>query len=296
VPRRTALAFAGAFVSLSFPLFLCAAQFTDDRGVAIDVPRNPARIVALSPHLAEIVYAAGAGAKLAAVVRYSDFPEAARRLPQVGDASRLDVERILTLEPDLVLGWKSGNPAHDIARIERIGFPVFVTEPRRVADIPRLVRLVGELAGTRVHAERAAAAFEQELDRLRQRYSTRTPVRVFYEIWHRPLLTVNGRHLISDVIALCGGRNVFAGAPLLTPAVSLESVLAAKPDVILGGSSAMRPGDLEAQWVRAPIAALRSVPVRYVPPDLIQRQTPRMIEGARAVCEHLDHVRKSRKP
>jgi iron complex transport system substrate-binding protein len=289
VPRRAALLLAGAFFSLS----LSAASFTDDRGIAIEVPPDPARIVALSPHLVEIVYAAGAGTKLAAVVRYSDFPQAARRLPQVGDASRLDVERILALKPDLVLGWRSGNPAHDIARVERIGFPVFVTEPRRVADIPRLVRTVGELAGTRVPAERAAAAFERELEALSRRYSAQAPVRVFYEIWHRPLLTVNRRHLISDVIALCGGRNVFAAAPLLTPSVSLESVLAARPDVILGGSSAMRPGDLEAKWAEAPIAALRSLPVRYVPPDVIQRQTPRMIEGARVVCEHLDEVRQN---
>ena len=228
-------------------------------------------------------------------MRYSDFPPEAARLPRVGDASRLDVERILALKPDLVLGWKSGNPLHDLARLERMGFPLFVTEASRVADIPRLVRTIGALAGTAGAAEKAAANFELELEQLRRRYGSEAPVRVFYEIWHRPLLTVNGRHLISDVIALCGGRNVFADAPVLTPSVSLESVLAARPDVILGGSSAMRPGDLEAEWATAPIAALRSVPVRHVPPDVIQRQTPRMIEGAKTVCAHLDEVRKSKK-
>ena len=290
MPRRTALLFAGAF--LSFCVF---AATVDDRGIAVDVPPDPKRIVALSPHLAEIVYAAGAGAKLAAVVRYSDFPPEAARLPRVGDASRLDVERILALKPDLVLGWKSGNPLHDLARVERMGFPLFVTEPSRVADIPRLVRTIGALAGTAAAAEKAATAFERELERLRQRYSTQAAVRVFYEIWHRPLLTVNGRHLISDVIALCGGLNVFADAPVLTPSVSLESVLAARPDVILGGSSAMRPGDLEAEWAAAPVGALRSVAVRHVPADVIQRQTPRMIEGARVVCGHLDEVRRNKK-
>lgn len=271
-----------------------SAQLRDDRGVAVKVSPSPARIVALSPHLAEIVFAAGAGGRLAAVVRYSDYPQAAARLPQVGDASRLDIERILAIGPDLVLGWQSGNPAHDLTRIERMGFPLFVTEPRRAADIPRLVRTVGALAGTQAVAEEAASGFERELERLRLRYGARAPVRVFYEIWHRPLLTVNGQHLISDVITLCGGRNVFADAPLLTPSVSIESVLAARPEVILGGSSAMQPGDLESEWRAAPVAALRDVPVRYVSPDLIQRQTPRMIEGARAVCRHLEDIRRTK--
>jgi iron complex transport system substrate-binding protein len=273
---------------------LCAAPLTDDRGHTLDSSVRPKRIAALSPHLAEIVFAAGAGSQLAAVVRYSDYPEAAGRVPQVGDASRLDIERILAIKPDLVLGWKSGNPAHDLARLEALGFPLFVTEPRRLADIARLVRTVGALAGTQSSADTAAAAFERELEALRRRYSARPAVRVFYEIWHRPLLTINGDHIISDVIALCGGRNVFAEAPVFTPAVSLEAVLAARPDVILGGSSATAPADFALEWRSARIGALRELPTRYVAPDLIQRQTPRMAAGARVICEHLEHLRGAR--
>jgi iron complex transport system substrate-binding protein len=268
-----------------------ALQVKDDRGVLVDLHAPPARVIALSPHLAEIVFAAGAGSQLAAVVRYSDYPEAAAKLPQVGDASRVDIERVLAIRPDLVLGWRSGNPAGDLARLENLGIPLFVTEQRRLSDIGRLIRTVGALAGTGVAAERAAAAFAHDLESLRTRYSSRAPVRVFYEIWHRPLLTVNGTHLISDVLAICGGVNVFSDAPLLTPAVSLEAVVAAKPDVVLGGSSAASPEEVVSEWRHAPIAALREIPVRYVPPDLIQRQTPRIAQGARAVCEHLDAVR-----
>jgi iron complex transport system substrate-binding protein len=268
-----------------------AIQLKDDRGVLLDVHTPPARVIVLSPHLAELVFAAGAGAQLAAVVRYSDYPEAAAKLPQVGDASRVDIERVLAIRPDLVLAWRSGNPAGDLARLEKLGIPLFVTEPRRLSDIGRLLRTLGTLAGTGATAERAAASFAHELESLRVRYSSRAPVRVFYEIWHRPLLTVNGRHLISDVVKMCGGVNIFSDAPLLTPAVSLEAVIAAKPDVVLGGSSASSPEELVSEWRRAPIAALREIPVRYVPPDLIQRQTPRIAQGARAVCEQLDAVR-----
>lgn len=276
-------------VLVAFPL--PAVQLQDDRGHTVELGTPPARIIALSPHLAEIVFAAGAGSRLAAVVRYSDYPPAAARLPSVGDSSRVDLERIIALKPDLILGWQSGNPAGDLQRLERLGFPVFVTEPRRLSDIPRLLRTVGALAGSGATADAAAAAFERELAALQARYSTRQPVRVFYEIWHRPLLTINGGHLISDIIALCGGRNVFADAPVLTPPVSLEAVLAARPDVVLGGSSASTPQALAAEWQSTRIAALRDLPVRYVAPDFIQRQTPRIIEGARAVCGHLHEVR-----
>ncbi len=291
--RLTALAVS--FIAAATHAAAPSISLKDDRGRTVTVREKPARIAALSPHLAEIAFAAGAGAQVAAVVRYSDYPDAAKRIPQVGDASRLDLERILSIKPDLVLGWKSGNPAHDLERIERAGFPLFVSEPRRLADIARLVRTIGALAGTTAAAEAAAVAFERELQALRVRYSGRTPVRVFYEIWHRPLLTVNGEHLISDVLTLCGGRNVFESTPVLTPSVSLEAVLAARPDVILGGSSAMRPGELESEWRGAPVAALRELPVRYVPPDFIQRQTPRLVEGARVICRHLDEVRRMRR-
>ena len=242
----------------------------------------------------EIAYAAGAGHQVAAAVRYSDYPNAAKRLPRVGDASHVDLERMLAIRPDLVLAWKSGNRAHDLERLERMGFAVFVTEARRLTDIARIVRTVGSIAGTQAVANANASALERDLDVLRRRYAGAPAVRVFYQVWHRPLLTINGEHLISDVIGLCGGRNVFADAKALTPAVSLEAVLAARPEIILGGSAAGAPADLVRQWHDTPIAVAREVPVRHVPPDLIQRQTPRIVEAARIVCERLDEVRRQK--
>lgn len=272
-----------------------AIELQDDRGVVVRLAAPAARIVTLAPHLTEIAFAAGAGDKLVGVARFSDFPAAAQRVPQVGDGARVDLERILTLKPDLVLAWKSGNQAGDIARLEQFGFPVFVTEPWRLTDISRLTRAVGALAGTTGTAEEAAATFERELAALREQYGGRSPVRTFYEIWHKPLLTVNAKHMISDVISLCGGVNVLADVPILTPSVSLEAVLAAHPDVILGGSSAVTAGEFVAQWRRYPVEGLKGLPVFYVAPDEIQRQTPRIAQGAKAICEHLESVRRSRR-
>jgi iron complex transport system substrate-binding protein len=272
-----------------------SAQMADDRGISVQLAAPAARIVTLAPHLAEVVFAAGAGEKLVGVAQFSDFPAAAQRLPRVGDAARVDVERILQLKPDLVLAWKSGNQAGDIARLERLGLRVFVTEPLRLSDVARLIRSVGTLSGTESAAFEAAAAFGRQIASLRAQFGTRPRLRVFYEIWHRPLLTVNGEHMISDVIEACGGVNVFADAPLLTPSVSLEAVLAARPQAILGGGSAITAPDFAAQWRRYDLVGLKDVEMIYVPPDEIQRATPRMAHGARAICDALEQVRAKRR-
>jgi len=270
-------------------------ELRDDRGVPVRLAAPAQRIVTLAPHLAELAFAAGAGARVLGVARFSDFPREALAIAQIGDASRVDVERIAALRPDLVLAWKSGNQAGDLERLERLGRAVFVTEPARLSDVPRLLRAIGALAATAPAAERAASAFEQGMGALRAQYAGARRVRVFYEVWHRPLITVSRAHMISDVIGLCGGENVFAHASTLTPTVSLEAVAAVRPEAILGGS---RPGRDEAftrEWREAPIRALRALPVFYVDPDLIQRQTPRLLEGARAVCAALEQVRRNRR-
>ncbi|MGQ0751194.1 MAG: cobalamin-binding protein [Betaproteobacteria bacterium] len=266
----------------------------DDRSVAMRLPAPAARIVTLAPHLAEIVHAAGAGEKLVGVALHSDFPESVQPLPRVGDAGRVHLESILLLKPDLVLAWKSGNQAADIARLEQLGLAVFVSEPARLSDISRVIRGVGALAGTRTVAERAAAAFESEIEGLRTRYSKKTALRVFYEIWHRPLLTVSGAHMISDVLRMCGGVNVFADLPLLTPTVSLEALLAAGPEVIVGGGSAVDARKFAQQWQGSAVPALREIPLVHVPPDEIQRATPRIAAGARTICAGLERVRATR--
>jgi iron complex transport system substrate-binding protein len=272
-----------------------AIVITDDRGITLNLSAPAARIVALAPSITELVYAAGAGARVAAVPRFSDYPAEAAALPQIGDASSIDVERVLSLMPDLIIGWKSGNRASDIARLERLGFKLFVIEPAALADVPRVLRAIGVLAATAAKAEAVARAFEDGVQALRVRYAGAAKVRVFYEIWHQPLMTVNNRHMISDVIRLCGGENIFSELPVLTPVVSLEDVIARRPEVVLGGGSAVSAEELAALWRQhARLAGLRGLPALRIDPDAIQRQTPRVLEGAQQVCEHLDSVRKNR--
>lgn len=268
----------------------------DDRGARITLAAPAHRIVALAPSITELVFAAGAGDRLIGVARFSDYPPAAKSLPQVGDASQVDLERVLALAPDLVMGWQTGNHAADIERLEQLGFRVFVAEPATLAAIPRLLRTLGALADTGAAAARAAADFEAAMDALSARYGARENVRVFYEIWHNPLMTVNGRHMIGDVIRRCGGSNIFADVPTLAPLVSLESVIARRPEVVIGGSSATTPAEFAGQWRKyAGYAGLRGLHAFYVDPDYIQRQTPRVLRGAQIVCEHLEKVRAARR-
>lgn len=270
------------------PVSAAPVKAVDDGGRTVGLSAPAKRIVSLAPHATEMVFAAGAGDRLVGVTSFSDYPEPARKIPRVGSYGRVDAERILALKPDLVIGWQSGNSAADLAGLERLGIPVFLTEPRRLEDVPRLIESIGELAGTRQAAAEAAARFRAELAELRRRYGGRRPVRVFYEIWHQPLITVNGAHLISDVIGLCGGRNVFASAGSLTLTIAAENVLAEDPEAIVAS------GPLEG-WQRYPrLAAVRNARLFFVRPDLIQRQSPRILDGARQMCEQLEQVRRGR--
>jgi len=195
-------------------------------------PARP-RIVSLAPHLTELVYAAGAGDLLVGVVEYSDYPAEARSLPRIGDAWRVDMERLLALQPDIVLTWASGTPDAVVERLDALKLTHREIATYRLADVPIALRTIGAIAGTPAVAEAAAAGFDREISELRRLHRSVRPVSVFIQLDDQPVYTVNGRHIISEVVELCGGRNVFADLPQLAPAVSLEAVIAADPEVIV---------------------------------------------------------------
>lgn len=264
----------------------------DDLGRTVTLPAPATRIVALAPSVTEIVYAAGAGKRLVGVSAYTNWPRQARSLPKVGDAFRIDLERIAALRPDLVIAWASATPASARRALARLGLKVVLFAPRRLSAIPREIRLVGKAAATAGTAERAAAAFERERARLTRAYSGRKPVSVFYEISAHPLYTVGGKQIISQVIRLCGGRNIFAGLGKLAPVVGRGAVLARNPQVILTGGEA-KPGRRLAAWKRWPwLTAVRRHNLFTLPSDVLGRPSPRILQGALAVCRDLAEARR----
>jgi len=265
-------------------------QVVDDAGRPVSVAAPARRIVSLAPHATEILFAAGAGAYVVGVSAFSDFPAAAKKIPRIGGAQGLDLEAIATLRPDLVVAWRSGNPAWSLAALERLGITVFRSEPRDFEDVATNIERLGRLAGNTDVARRASTSFRRRYQALRARYAQRRPVSVFFQVWDQPLMTVSGAHLISRVIELCGGVNIFADLPLLTTRVSVEAVLRAQPQVIIAAG----PPDSRAleRWRRWPqLDAVRQDNLVLIAHERIARQTPRVLDGAEQLCKALASAR-----
>ncbi len=269
-----------------------AISVKDGAGHTVTLSQPARRIVSLAPHTTENLFAAGAGAYVVGVVSYSDFPVTASKIRRVGDANSLDLEAIIALRPDLIVAWDSGNAKPQIEKLQQLGLVVYASEPRRLEDVPVDIEALGRLAGTEPVARQAAAAFRAEYARLRSQYAERRPVSVFFQVWNRPLMTVNGAHLISNVINLCGGKNIFADVPALAPEVNAEAVMVADPQVIMVSSAGERRAPWLDEWRRlSQLQAVKKGRLFAVRPDLITRPTPRILEGARLICGQLDQVR-----
>lgn len=265
---------------------------TDDLGDVIRLAHPATRIVSLAPHVTELLFAAGAGEHVIAVVDHSDFPPAARDITRLGSSKTVSHEALVALRPDLIVAWHSGNGPDIIKRVRELGLTVYVNEPRTLPDVARALLDLGRLSGHETASTAAAAAFMLRYRQLYERYQARAPVTVFYQVWDQPLTTLNGRHLISDVIRLCGGRNVFADAIPIAPNVSIEAVIRASPHVIVASGMAESRPDWLDMWKAWPsIAAVKNRQLYFVPPDLLQRHTPRVLDGAEMLCGQLDRTR-----
>ena len=264
----------------------------DSDGRRIELARPAQRIVSLAPHVTEQLFAAGAGKKLVAVSEYSDYPEEARRLPQVASSGSVDLERMLALNPDLVVAWRLEATAAALARLETLGLPVFYSEPRRLAQIPDGIEALGELAGTADTARGVAASLREQLNSLKTQYASKRAVSVFYQISERPLMTLGGRQFVSDAIELCGGRNVFADSPVMAPQVNIEAVLAADPEAIITASASPSDRSWQALWRRFPgMRAVRAGNLYAVPMNEMHRHGPRAIGATALLCRDIDEAR-----
>jgi len=303
--RRPALVATSLRLSLGISLCLslpasAAVSVTDDAGRTITLPHPARRVISLAPHATELLYAAGGGNRIVGTVDYSDYPPPARQIPRVGDNRALDLERIAALKPDLIVIWRHGNAQQQTDRLRALGLPIFSSEPRRLDDIAASLEKLGTLLGTDTEARRTAAQFRQRVAALHATYASRPPVTVFYQIWQQPLLTLNGQHMFSDVLALCGGRNLFAAEAPLVPSVSVEAVVAGNPEVMLAASAGATPVDQPpadfVMWRRwKQVTAVARGNFFTIDADLLDRAGPRVVDGAEMLCKDLE-VARSRRP
>lgn len=265
---------------------------TDDAGAAVHLDAPAARIVSLAPGLTELLFDAGAGDRIVATVRHSDYPPAAARIPRIGDAHAIDLEALLVLAPDLVVVWDSGTGVQVRRRLQQLGLRIYRAEPDSPKKIASNMRRLGALAGSPGIADREAARLLAAASALQRRYAGAARPVVFYQFWDEPIYTVNGTHLIGRIIELCGGVNAFGGLTSLTPRLNREAVLAAEPDLIIAsGEDAGRPPWLDG-WRRWPeLKAVSHDHLYTIPPDLLQRPTARIIQGAEMMCGMIDAAR-----
>jgi iron complex transport system substrate-binding protein len=273
-----------------------AVSAVDDAGNRVTLARPAQRVISMAPHVTELLFAAGGGARVVGAMNYSDYPAAAKSIPLIGSNNQIDIERVVALKPDLIIVWQSGNTARQIEQLAGLGIAVFRSEPRRLAQVGDSLLRLGELLGTGPVARAAAADYSRRIAGLAARYAKRSPVRVFYQVWDRPLYTLNGEQIASDAIRLCGGQNVFAGLRVVAPEVSVEAVLQQDPEAIVG-DVARDPADRGLSIWRAypALTAVRRDNLFTVDGVLLTRPGPRIADGAAQLCEQFERARQRRR-
>jgi iron complex transport system substrate-binding protein len=267
-----------------------AVSVVDDTGATVSLGRPAQRIVSLSPHATELLFEIGAGGQIVGAVEFSDYPTAAKTLQRIGSANQLDAEKIVLLKPDLIVAWHSGNSLQDLKTLSRFGIPVFYSEPRKLNDIATNMDRLGRLTGHSNRADAKAIEFQKRLHELDAENKKKSKVSLFFQIWHQPLMTVSGEHIISDVMTRCGARNVFEEVSGLTPVVSREAVIARGPDAIV--ATDVTSDRLKKDWGHyQQIPAVRTGNYFVLSADLLHRQGPRLIRGVEQLCQAMDAVR-----
>jgi len=290
VGRMLAVLVLAAAALLASASAKATVSAVDDAGARIELVQPAARVISLAPHVTEQLFAIGAGDRIVGTTEFADYPVAAQRIPRVGRAHSVDLERIARLKPDLIVIWGSGFPPGTVDAVRRLGTPVFVSEPRALDDVASSMQRLGVLTGR--DGTPAATAFRDKIEALRARYADRRPVRVFYQVWAAPLMTLSGRHVISEAIALCGGRNVFADLAPIAPQVSVEAVVAADPEAVITAEPGARASDALAMWHQFPsMAATRRGQFYTLDADRLNRHGPRLADEIGALCVAIERTR-----
>lgn len=265
----------------------------DDDGNQVTLARPAQRVIAMAPHVTELLFAAGGAENIVGAVTYSDYPEAAKKVPRVGDNRQVDIERVIAMKPDLIVVWMHGSSERQIDTLRQLGVPIFHSEPKKLGDIATSIATLGKLMGTESVADAAAADLRKQFAALARQYANRPPVRMFYQVWDKPLYTLSGGSIVSDAMTLCGGVNIFADLKVTAPVVGVEAVLQADPEAIFG-TSEKNYGGVNLWRAYPNLQAVRRDNLFTLNGELLNRAGPRMAAGTAALCEKLEQARQRR--
>lgn len=259
--------------------------------------KSAQRIIALSPHAVEMLYAIGVGDKIVGTVEYADYPKEALNILRIGNYNGIQIEQVLKLKPDLIVAWKGGNKGTDLDKIESLGFKVVYSQPKNIAEISFDLRTLGQLTGQQKQAESVIAQFDKRYKNIREHYQKLARVDVFYQLWHDPLQSIGPSSWIESLINDCGGKNIFHNANVAYPMVSIESVLVKNPKVIIiphHSGTDIAKSELERKeiWSNWPeISAVRNNFIFSLNGDLLHRTTLRSLDGLEKLCERINQGR-----
>jgi iron complex transport system substrate-binding protein len=269
-----------------------AISVVDDNGVTIHLSSPAQRIISLAPHTTELLFAAGAGKAVIAVSDWSDYPPQVKDIPSVGSATELDVERIIKLHPDLVVAWKNGNKPRQIAYLRKFGIAVFESEPKTLNAIADSIEKLAVLAGTEADGKQQALAFREKIVSLENKYRDAKVVRYFYQVWQKPLMTLNGQHLVTQALKICGGKNIFSELAPTAPTVNSENVIQRNPEVLFMSSEEK---NISTLWQGFPnMTAVSRKNLFIFNSSIMNRAGPRMAEATEQLCEKLELARQKR--
>ena len=276
---------------LLFSLCLAFSQSTLAQA-STDKTASAMRIVALAPHIVEMLFELGVGEQIVGTVDYADHPEAAKAIPRVGGYYGMQVENILALKPDVVFAWRSGNKATDLEQLARLGLNIVYSQPDKIDDVAKELRYFGGIVNKPEVAEQVAVKFEQKLAKLRQQNAGKQQIKVFYQLWPEPMMTINKNTWIHQLVEICQGENVFANNPTDYPLISIENVMVAQPQLIILPDEKSKTVQPKIAWQNWPeIPAVKANAFIRVNADLLHRFSPRMLTGVEQLCRDIDLTR-----
>ncbi len=249
------------------------------------------RVVSLAPHATELAFAAGLGDKLVGVSEYSDYPDQAKQIEKVANYHGVKLERILALKPDLIIAWPKGNPAREIEKLKQLGFKFYNSRVDSLDDIATNLEALSQYADSPEQGKQAAKDFRHKLSLLKEKYASSQPVRYFYQLSEKPIITLAQGSWPSEVFGFCGGVNIFENSPTPYPQVSIEQVLVAQPQAIFTSEHAIKNGNMWQRW-QEDLPAVKQEHVWSLNSDWLNRPTPRTLNAIEEVCGHFEQVRK----
>ena len=259
--------------------------------------KNAQRIIALSPHSVELLFALGVGDRIIGTTEFADFPEAANKIERVGGYHGFQTERIVELQPDLIVAWEGGNRSEDLDLFEKLELPVYRSETKRLRHIAVELKALGELTSTEEKAAVLIKYFHDNLDSLSKQNKDKQKISFFYQLWSAPIRTISTGSWINEMLEICGGKNIINDPEVDYPQISLETVLLNEPQVIIipanhGHDNGKLSGLNWKEWPEIP--AVKNNHIYRINGDILHRFSLRVIEATQTLCRTFDTIRKNK--